>query len=227
MTADLSLLNDPLWRALTGPQKRFAVGEGRARRFIAEVAPFFAIADTSDAAYRDLRAILGGASEARLFRPGAEPVPPGWTKTFEKPIVQMVCARPQQPRRELPVVPLGPSDNADMMALAAATNPGPFGPRTRELGAYVGIRVDGRLVAMAGERLRLPGLTEVSAICTLPAFRGRGYGAALMAHVMRDIFARGETPYLHVFPDNPAMRLYEAMGFIERARLLVVWLAPE
>src|SRR5262249_50861316 len=132
-----------------------------------------------------------------------------------------------RPRAETAIAPLGPADRPDMMALAASTRPGPFGPRTAELGTFVGIRVDGQLVAMAGERFRLPGLTEVSAICTLPAFRGRGYGAALMAHVMQQIFARGETPFLHVFPDNPAIKLYAAMGFTEHARPLVVWLAPE
>ena len=227
MSADRSLLDNPVWHAFTGPQARLAVGTGRARGFLPGVPPFFAIADTSEAAYRDLRAILGEASEARLCRPRAEPVPPGWTKTFEKPLVQMVCARPPRPRPDAPIQPLGPSDRADMVALAEATRPGQFGPRSPEFGPYVGIRVDGRLVAMAGERFRLPGFTEVSAICTLPAYRGRGYGGALMAHLMAAIFARGETPFLHVFPDNPAKKLYEAMGFVERARPLVVWLAPD
>ena len=226
MPPDLSLLDNPIWHALTGPQARFAIGQGRARGFQRDVTPFFAIADTSEAAYRDLRAILG-AAEARLFRPRAEPVPPGWTKTFEKPIVQMVCARPQRLRPETPVIPLGAPDIADMMALAEVAKPGPFGPRTAELGGYVGIRVNGRLVAMAGERFGLPGLTEISAICTLPAYRGRGYGGAMVAHLVSAIFARGETPFLHVFPDNPALKLYAAMGFAERARPLVVWLVPE
>jgi hypothetical protein len=174
VTADLSILDNPVWHALTGPQARFAVGAGRARGFPAEVGPFFAIADTSAGAYRDLGVILREATEARLFRPRAEPAPAGWTKTFEKPIAQMVCARPPRLHPDAPVQPLGPSDVADMMALCEAAKPGPFGPRTPELGQYVGIRVNGRLVAMAGERFRLPGLTEVSAICTLPAYRGRG-----------------------------------------------------
>jgi ribosomal protein S18 acetylase RimI-like enzyme len=227
VAVDLSLLDNPVWHALTGPQARFATGEGRARGFQRDVAPFFALADTSGQAYRDLRAILGVAPEARMFRPRAEPVPPGWKKTFEKPIVQMICAAPPRPRGAVPLVPLGTSDIPDMMALLDAAKPGPFGPRTPQLGAYIGIRVDGRLVAMAGERFRLPGLTELSAICTHPAHRGKGYGAAMTAHLVNAIFARGETPFLHVFPDNPAMKLYAAMGFVERARPVVLWLAPD
>jgi predicted GNAT family acetyltransferase len=224
--ADVSLLDNPVWHALGGPQARFAVSAPRARGFQPEMAPFFAIADTSEAAYRDLRGILGAAPEARLFRAREEPVPPGWTRTFAKPIVQMVCVRPPHPSSDADVQALGRADVADMMALAAATKPGPFAARTAELGAFAGIRVDGRLVAMAGERFRLPGIAEISAICTLPACRGRGYGRALVAHLVQAILARGETPILHVFPDNPALKLYEAMGFRERARLRVVWLAP-
>jgi GNAT superfamily N-acetyltransferase len=226
MAFDSLVLDNPIWHALAGPQARFAMGEGRARGFHPEAAPFFAIADTSEAAYRGLHAILGGASEARLFRAHEEPVPKGWTRTFDKPIVQMVCTRALPTRSEAHVVPLKPADNGDMLALAEATRPGPFGPRTAELGAYVGVRSDGQLVAMAGERFRLPGFTEISAICTLPAYRGKGYGAAMIAHLANAILARGETPILHVFPDNPAIRLYAALGFEERARPLVVWLAP-
>jgi ribosomal protein S18 acetylase RimI-like enzyme len=226
MKADLSLLDNPVWHALTGPQARFAVGEGRARGFVPQAAPFFAIADTKEAAYRDLGAILGGASEARLFRAHEERVPKGWARTFDKPIVQMLCTRALPVRSEAHVMPLGATDNADMLALAAATRPGPFGPRTAELGAYVGIRVNGQLVAMAGERFRLPGFTEISAICTLPAYRGKGYGAAMTAHLANAILGRGEAPILHVFPDNPAIKLYAALGFEERGRLRIVWLAP-
>jgi ribosomal protein S18 acetylase RimI-like enzyme len=227
MSTDLRLLDNPVWHALAGPQARFAVAGGRARGFVPDVTPFFAIADTSAAAYRDLRAILGAAPEARLFRPRAEPVPAGWTKTFDRPIAQMVCTRPPRIRSDAPVALLGPADIDDMMALAEAAKPGPFQRRSAELGTYVGIRVNGRLVAMAGERFRLPGLTEISAICTLPPYRGRGYGGAMVAHLVTAVFARGERPFLHVFPDNPALKLYAAMGFAERARPRVVWLKPD
>jgi ribosomal protein S18 acetylase RimI-like enzyme len=225
--SNADVLNNPVWHALTGLQARYGVRSGQAARFHADVAPFFAIVDARDAAYRDLRGIIGDAPEARLFRAMREPTPQGWVKTFERPIVQMICTRPPRLRPDAAIETLGREDGADMMALANSAKPGPFGPRTAELGAYIGIRVEGRLVAMAGERFRLPGYTEISAICTVPTFRGRGYGAAMVGHLTEAIIARGETPILHVFADNPAMKLYEAMGFAECRRLCIVWLAPD
>jgi ribosomal protein S18 acetylase RimI-like enzyme len=220
-------LDNPVWFALSGAQARFGDRVGHAARFHPDVAPFFAIDVASESAYGDLAGILNGAPEARLFRATPERTPCGWRKTFEKPIVQMVCPRAPRLRPGAAIEPLGPADAAEMMALAESAKPGPFGVRTAELGAYVGVRVNGRLVAMAGERFKLPGHSEISAICTLPAYRGRGYGGAMVGFLVDAILARGETPILHVFPDNPAIKLYEAMGFEERARLLIVWLAPE
>lgn len=225
--SNADLLNNPVWHALTGLQARYGVRSGGAARFHADVAPFFAIEGACNAAYGSLRRIIGDASEARLFRATPEPAPPGWVKKFEKQIVQMVCTRTPRLRPDAATETLGRADGADMMALAESAKPGPFGPRTAELGAYIGIRVEGRLVAMAGERFKLPGFTEISAICTLPAFRGRGYGGAMVGHLIEAIIARGEMPILHVFADNPAMKLYEAMGFAECRRVYVVWLAPD
>ena len=106
-----------------------------------------------------------------------------------------------------------------MLALTKLTEPGPFLPRTIELGAYHGIYESGSLVAMAGERLHLTGFTEVSAVCTHPSFRGRGYGNTLMSVVISGILNRGETPFLHVKTDNPAIALYKKLGFQIRAQL--------
>jgi ribosomal protein S18 acetylase RimI-like enzyme len=218
------MLDNPIWHALTGPQAFFGTRRDHAARFAPDVAPFFAIDATSPAAYGDLAALIDEASEARLFRPSGEPVPPGWSATFEKEIVQMVCAGAPS-MIEAPLVELGPND-ADMSALAAVTHPGPFAARTATLGRFAGIRVGGALIAMAGERLRLPAHVELSAICTHPDHRGRGHARALVAHLCVAALARGETPFLHVFPDNPAALLYRALGFVERRRLLVRWLVP-
>ena len=112
------------------------------------------------------------------------------------------------------MVELGPQDSAEMLALATLTKPGPFGTRTHELGSYVGIRFQGKLVAMAGERLKVPGYTEVSAVCTHPDHTGKGYARVLMTEIMRRIRERGETPMLHVRADNSrAVQLYERLGF--------------
>ena len=111
------------------------------------------------------------------------------------------------------------ADVPEMLALTKLTEPGPFLPRTIELGSYFGIHESGSLVAMAGERLHLTGFTEVSAVCTHPDFRGRGYGNALMSAVISRIMRRGETPFLHVKTDNAAVRLYQKLGFRIRAQL--------
>lgn len=223
-------LDNPIWHALTGPQAGFGRRIGDAARFARDVAPFFAITAPTAAAYADLARLIDDASEARLFRPVGEAVPPGWSETFAKEIVQMVCAAPPGPADAAlhqAIEPLGPADRDAMIALAAVTHPGPFGPRTAELGRFVGIRAGGALAAMAGERLRLPGHVELSAICTHPAQRGRGLARALVCHLARAAFARGETPFLHVFPDNAAAAgLYHALGFAACRRLLVRWLVP-
>ena len=115
------------------------------------------------------------------------------------------------------IVELGANDSPEMLELTALTKPGPFGPRTHELGYYVGIRDAGKLVAMAGERMKVPGYTEVSAVCTHPDHLGKGYAAALMTEIMRSIRAHGEKPFLHVRSDNArAIAIYERLGFYKR-----------
>jgi ribosomal protein S18 acetylase RimI-like enzyme len=224
-------LDNPIWHALTGPHANLAIGRGAARRYKREIAPFAGIAEPGAAAYADLAADLPLGSEARLFRPRDEPVPDGWEALGSNPLPQMILPSddllPDPQPAEARATPLGLDDAADMLALAAATKPGPFGPRTVELGGYVGVRdPDGRLIAMAGERLRLPGYVELSAICVHPDARGQGLGAALTLRVARVAFAREEVPFLHVWPDNPARALYTRLGFRVRATLWVLWRRP-
>ncbi|PLR28322.1 GNAT family N-acetyltransferase [Caulobacter zeae] len=126
------------------------------------------------------------------------------------------------------IVALTDADAGEMLALATLTKPGPFFTRTHELGAFVGVKVGGELAAMAGERMRPDGFTEVSGVCTRPDFRGQGYAAGLMAHVAGAILARGETPFLHSYADNAgANALYQALGFQRRADVWFTVLAPE
>jgi GNAT superfamily N-acetyltransferase len=125
-------------------------------------------------------------------------------------------------RRDDPIL-LGAVDAKDMQELAEVQQPGPFGPRTYMLGRYVGYRGGGRLLAMGGERFRLPGFVELSAICVHPDARGTGLGSAITLYLTRLALVRGETPFLHVFPDSPAVQLYRRLGFRERTRLWVIW----
>jgi predicted GNAT family acetyltransferase len=163
-----------------------------------------------------------------LFRPADEPNPAGWETLPAHPIIQMVAERTAIPVSAVDgeIVPLAIADAAEMLALAEIAKPGPFGPNTVLLGSYWGVRREGRLIAMAGQRLTLPGFVELSAICVHPDARGAGLGAALTVHVARRVSERGLTPFLHVYPDNPANALCARLGFSERTRLWVVWRRP-
>lgn len=228
-------LDNPAWHALTGPHANLALGHGAARHYPRDIAPYSAIAAPTDAAYADLTASLPPGLEARLFRPREESAPPGWETLSARPIRQMVAEYARLPAPlpgETDILPLGADDVAEMFALVKRARPGPFAPRTFLLGRYLGLRDQAtrRLLAMAGERFRLRGHVELSAIAVHPDARGRGRGAALTAALARAAFARGEVPFLHVYPDNPAAGLYARLGFRERRRLWVLlWrsLAPD
>jgi predicted GNAT family acetyltransferase len=185
----------------------------RAGRYLTDVSPFSAVADARDpSSWSDL-ARLVGAGKAFLFAPSVE-VGEGWKREHAIPCLQMVAGDTPEPSRRLDLVALGPADIPEMTALVEETRPGPFLPRTVEMGRYLGHRVDGRLVAMAGERIRCPGYTEVSAVCTHPEHRGRGLGRELTLAVVANIRSRGEEAFLHVVTENAtAIRLYEAIGF--------------
>jgi ribosomal protein S18 acetylase RimI-like enzyme len=231
---DCHPLDNVVWSALTTTHAALAQGgahgDGLARHYPRDMAPFSAVAEPSARAYADLAAGLAAGVEARLFRPTEEPTPAGWETLSARPIIQMVAddvrPGPQTPAG-LAIVPLTQADSAEMLALAEVTKPGPLGARTILLGDYIGARDENRrLVAMAGERFRLPGHVEVSAICVDPATRGRGLGQALTAALVERARERGDTAFLHVFPDNPAARLYLQWGFRERARHWVIWRRP-
>lgn len=220
------ILDNPIWHALHGPLAGFALGTGQARHLRRDVGPFSAIEAYTKDALGDLRASVPPGSDAVMFRPLDEPAPAGWTVVQAGALVQMI-ADPNDLVPQFaatPPEPLGASD--DMEGLVAREKPGPFAPRTPELGGYVGYRSENRLLAMGGHRLRVPGFTEISAIAVDASARGRGLGAAIVLHLAHGIVAQGETPFLHVFPNNPAMALYVRLGFRERSRLIVRMLRP-
>jgi ribosomal protein S18 acetylase RimI-like enzyme len=214
-------LDDPVWHALAGPHAHFAERRGRAVRYPAEMSPFAAVAAADAAALADLAALVPAGGFVALSGPAAALATAGFRTLGAFEVIQMVCdAKVAPPARALAT--LGSADVPDMLALVARTEPGPFGPRTIEMGRYLGVRDGGRLVAMAGERLRLPGYTEVSGVCTAPEARGRGLAEALVCAAASDIQARGDAPFLHVRAGSPseatATALYERVGFRARRR---------
>lgn len=225
----MNQLDRPVWASLTSVHSHLAQGGARARRYLPDINGFASACDDDDASLDAL---------ARLIRP-SEPVfvlqvpeiciPSGVTVTRAAAGVQMVATE----RIEIPpdsgqLVQLGDADAQEMLELASLTQPGPFLRHTHRMGQFVGIRIGGRLAAMAGERFRFPGHTEVSGVCTHPDFRGRGLASRLSRHVAAVIAARGDTAFLHAWQTNTAaIRLYEAMGFRLRCEVNVVVLERE
>jgi predicted GNAT family acetyltransferase len=217
-------LDNVIWQALTTRQTQFAESSGIARRFIPEIGPLAGLREPSAEGFESLAALLAPQATISLFL--AEPYRdrPGWTVVGGAPLLQMTRENIQSPPRpslhpSTTIVELEKADVSQMVALTELTKPGPFLQRTHELGRFVGIRQGDKLVAMSGERLKVPGFTEVSAVCTHPQHTGRGYAGVLMAEVMRHIMARNETPFLHVREDNGgAIALYEKLGFRSRVR---------
>ncbi|MFI6493404.1 GNAT family N-acetyltransferase [Streptomyces sp. NPDC050564] len=211
------ILDNAAWAALTGPHAGFAERVGDAARYRTDVSPFTALADPADPhAWQDLAELVGPGTVTPVS--GVKDAPEGWETVQRGRGVQLVgTALRAEPAPE--AVRLGLDDVPEILDLIALTEPGPFLPRTIEVGTYLGIRHRGRLIAMAGERLRPPGWTEISAVCTRPDHRGRGLATRLVRAVAAGIRERGDTPFLHASASNTgAIRLYESIGFTLRRR---------
>ena len=213
---DQRVLDNPAWASLFGAHARFAEVHGLAARYQSDVSVFHALADPADPrAWADLAELAGPGAEVAVA--GAPPTGiPGWEVVGSIGGVQYIdVSLHAAPDPEAVVLTAG--DVPEMLDLVRRTEPGPFRPRTIELGTYLGIRRDGALAAMAGERLHPPGWTEISAVCTDPAHRKQGLSTRLVRAVAAGIRARGETPFLHTAATNvTARRLYDSIGFTQR-----------
>jgi len=226
--SDERLLDHPIWSALTTSQKHLAEGGARALRYPVDMTPFADMIDISAASFAALGDLLSGSQVAALFTPEAVDVPDGFKVVLAETGEQMIGSPADSPLRDAEIVTLGAADVPAMMALTELTKPGPFAARTHELGAFLGIRAGGELIAMTGERMKPGNFTEMTAVCVHPDHRGRGYAQALLAEVARQIEARGEIPFLHVFSSNTsAIALYQRQGMRIRRRLHVTVLMKQ
>jgi GNAT superfamily N-acetyltransferase len=209
----VALLDNIFWNALAGAQAHFAVGTDRARRFAPGFSPIVGFAEQQRPDFEALRPFC--APGEHFYCDGwSGPVPTGWTIDAEATMFKMVWDAPMPADDAAPdAVPLAPEHYPQALALATLTNPGPFGPRTPELGEYFGLFEGGRLVAMAGERTEAGPMREVSGVCTHPDYQGRGLAKQLIGKLIRRHMARGDTSFLHVMRANPAHQLYLDMGF--------------
>lgn len=218
-------LDRPAWSALTGGWAHLALGDGRALRIEPDHGPFAASVDFTADAVEALRSLPGADGELWLVETAPLPALPGLAILREAEVTQMVAEAIPPGDPDFDVEVLSEHDATEMLALATLTRPGPFLGKTHRLGRFIGVKRNGRLVAMAGERMRMPGFAEVSGVCTHPDHRGNGYAAGLMRLVARRMLAQGKTPFLHAYASNEgAIGLYETLGFRMRraVRLTVV-----
>lgn len=223
MTPDA--LNNPIWSALTSAQSHFAIGGPHAKRYPAEVAPFIAVSEPSDAAAHALAELVAPGETVNIVSVTPK-LQSGWELLATGNIVQMVWRddAPPPAADSTDIVTLGDEDIHEMLALTALVFPGYFRRRTPEMGEYLGIRHGSRFAAMSGERMKVHGYEEISAVCTHPDFTGRGYAARLINHIVAKMLQREITPFLHVNQTNArARRLYERLGFADRVSL-PLWL---
>ncbi len=215
------LFLNPVWHALHGPHRHLAVFEGDACRYPADVSPFAAIEAPTSRALDDLRTLLAPDESVWIVDYG-RPVP-GLNVVDGLDCVQMVLpADADLPPQSRELEPLGAADAHEMVALTDVAFPGFFRSHTYRMGAYCGLRVDGELVAMGGERLRLEGYPELSGICTHPAHRGRGLASDVIGHLVRRHRRDGLCSWLHVgAPNTRAIDLYRSLGF-HRVRSLML-----
>lgn len=220
----MSDLDRPVWASLQH-QPHWAEGGELARRFRRDVNRFASSRDDSEEGLAALAALVeGGDDMVYLAQVPPIVVPAGLEAVKAAQAVQMVAARRLAPDGG-DLLLLGDADAAEMLALATLTEPGPFLRRTHTMGRFIGIRIDGRLAAMAGERMRFPGHVEVSGVCTHPDFRGRGLARRLSAAVTAEIQRRGEQAFLHAWTTNTAaIALYESLGFVTRAAVNIAML---
>ncbi len=214
------LLDRPIWSALRTRHAALAEGTGLARRYPSAIAPFAATENEDDESLQALSELASPAETLMLVMSDPIVAPAGFATVTAASVVQMIADRPPEIVADERIEQLDEADAAAMLALATLTKPGPFSLRALSLGEFWGVKVHGRLIAMAGERLRQPGYTELSGVCTHPDFRGERLGRLLSLHVAGKIVARGERPYLHAYATNArAIALYESIGFRLRSSM--------
>jgi ribosomal protein S18 acetylase RimI-like enzyme len=222
------VLDRPIWSALTTRHASLSKGGDRARRYDPSIVPFGAACDDNGDSLQSLGELARADDGMVLLQADPIVLPPGCAAEFTAEGVQMVLERVPAKLADPRIERLTEADAEAMVSLAELTKPGPFTLRAQALGEFHGVKIDGRLVAMAGERMKTDGFTEVSGVCVHPDFQGRGLGRLVSLFVTHRVLERGETPFLHAFASNTAARaLYGAIGFELRTMMNVAFIRAE
>jgi predicted GNAT family acetyltransferase len=212
-------LDNPVWWCLSTRHSHLALGDDRARRYPPAFSPITGFPDSGPPSVEALEALVEIGDDMGAIGPSRPILSSSWDTLLETQITQMIrTEREPLPEGDVEVSSLGAVDVPDMLALVELTQPGPLRQRTVELGHFIGVREQGRLIAMAGERMWVDDCREVSGICTHPDAQGRGYARMLTGRVVNRMLRAGQTPFLHVMSANDrAIELYRALGFARRA----------
>ncbi|RWA58189.1 GNAT family N-acetyltransferase [Mesorhizobium sp. M4B.F.Ca.ET.190.01.1.1] len=214
------LLDRPIWSALSSRHQSFAQGDSLAKRYRPSIVPFAATAADDTASLEALGRLIPPLESSIVVQADAIVLPAALSAISTASLVQMIAEQPVQAVSDERIRRLTQHDAAEMLALAALTKPGPFTLEALSLGDFWGVKIDGRLAAMAGERMKQPGYTELSGVCSHPDFRGGGLARRLSLFVANQIMTRGEIPYLHAYASNvAAIGLYESIGFRLRSMM--------
>ena len=220
------ILDRPIWTSLNSVHAKYSIGSKLARRFRDNISPFAAAQDESAQSLLKLAELLPEGGSIFVAQANKIVCPPGTRAAMRASAAQMLFDDCEiRLENNHTIERLSKTDTSDMLALADLTNPGPFEEQTHLLGEFFGVKQDGRLIAMAGERLKQPGFTEISGVCTHPDYQRQGLGRELCKTLMARILDRKERPYLHVFSNNTgAIKLYERLGFRIRKEIHVAQL---
>lgn len=215
-------LERPVWSALTSRHAHLSEGSSLAKRYHPSASSFAAARDNGPAGLQALADLASDGQNLLLLQADVATVPPGLVAVSTAAGVQMIAERPSTIAQDDRIKPLGETDIPAMQALAELTKPGPFTARALELGAFWGVKENGRLLAMAGERMKPQGFAEISGVCSHPDARGRGLARQLSMFVAGRIVERGEQPFLHAYATNTAaIKLYQSIGFSLRSTMHV------
>ena len=212
-------LDNPAWYSLKETHQSLSISSDEIKFYLPEICPFGGM--TSPEANLSLFIHNHIPLSNSFFVIGNKPQKTSGL-SFEKELVclQMVCSETIKMETTEDILELNEKHKGQLVQLVNMVQPGYFKEGTVKMGDYFGIFKNDTLVAVTGERMKMNGFTEISAVVTHPAFTGKGFAKQLIAHTVNKNFEQTIVPYLHVAETNSgAIQLYEKLGFVARRKI--------